>query len=294
MVEIVAEFTTNHLGHLGLTLRMIEAAAQAGASAVKLQAKDVESFYTPEKLGGEYHSPYGLTYRDYRTMFEFDSADWVRIDDKCRACNIPWFVTIQDEPSLHQMLRYDLPRYKVASSNARNMAFLREVAAKVPERCEIVLSVGGSTLSEVGQALTLFTNHRRVWLLHCVAEYPCPPERLRLGNISELRRQFAGEFVHIGYSGHEQGIVPSLAAIDLGAEMVERHFCLSRHSFAHHIECSLKPDEFAELARLADNGTTWTLPGSALGSSFGMSDVEREFLEKQTYGNTYLGTASRM
>ena len=68
--------------------------------------------------------------------------------------------------------------------------------------------------------------------------------RLRLGNIVALRQRYESEQIQIGYSGHEVGIVPSVAAMQLGARMIERHFCVSRRSFAHHIECSLEPAEY--------------------------------------------------
>jgi len=295
MVETIAEFTTNHMGNLNVLLRMVDRAAAAGASWIKMQGKDVESYYTEEKLAAPYDSPYGKTYRDYRTVFEFDEDDFERFDARCKARNIRWFSTIQDMRSLDSMLRWNLPRYKVASSNARNRDFLNEVAERVPEECEVVVSVGGSTLEQIAQAVRIFDGHRRVWLLHCVAEYPCPPSRIRLGNISELRRRFECDRVRIGYSGHEEGYLPSLTAVKLGAEMVERHFCLSRHSFVHHIECSLEPDEFAAMANHIRAGTFpdgAVLTSDALRCDFGMSDAEERFLVQQTYGNKYLGELS--
>lgn len=296
-VELIAEFTTNHLGHLGLLLRMVRAAKAAGADWIKMQAKDVETFYTQEKLDRPYASPFGTTYRDYRTAFELSDDEWSTFDEYCNLNGIPWFCTIQDLPSLHYMLGWELPRYKVASSNARNIPFLKEVAANVPRECEVVLSVGGSTLPEIESALSVFGNHRRVWLLHCVAEYPCPTEHLRLGNIAELRRRFRSDRVRIGYSGHEVGLVPSVVAAGIGAEMIERHFCISRHTFTHHIECSLEPDEFKmlrERLREIENGKParyqgWPLTSDAYECSFGMTDTEKRFLVDQTYGTDYMG-----
>lgn len=293
-VQTVAEFTTNHAGHLGLLLRMVDAAADAGADWIKMQCKDVRTFYTQEKLAAEYPSPYGKTYRDYRTLFELDNDDWCRFDARCKANGIPWFCTVQDVASLEYMLAFGLKRYKVASSNARNVHFLEEVARQVPRECEIVCSVGGSTLRQVEDTLRIFNDHRRTWLLHCVAEYPCPLYRCRLGNIVELRRHFACDTVHIGYSGHEEGYLATLAAANLGAEMVERHFCMSRHSFVHHIECSLEPDEFGDMVRLVNGadedraGLCRQVPSAAYGSQFGMSGVERRFLVQQTYGQHYM------
>lgn len=291
-MEFVAEFTTNHMGNLNLLLRMVEAATWAGADLIKMQKKDVESFYSQEKLNSSYDSPYGKTYRDYRTIFEFDHEDYRRFDDKCVAENIPWFSTIQDAASYDFMAAYDLPIYKVASINARNRDFLKATAARIPIDRRIVISVAGSELEQVEQALEIFPHHP-INVLHCVAQYPCPPEQLRLGNIPILKREFGDERIKIGYSGHETGIEPSLAAIALGAEMVERHFALSRHSFVHHIECSLEPDEFQRMVAIARSvkdlsGYVDKLPRKALASSFGMSSSEKDFLIDHQYGRKYL------
>lgn len=289
----VAEFTTNHMGNLNVLLRMTERAHAAGCDLIKMQHKDVERFYTREKLDAAYPSPYGRTYRDYRTLFEFGRQDYDRFDRRCRELGVGWFATVQDLTSLGFLLGYDLPLYKVASSNARNAEFLAEVARQVPREAGIVLSVAGSTLPEVERALAPFADHD-VHLLHCVARYPCPPEALRLGNLETLRHHFAGPRVHIGYSGHEEGLAASLAAVDLGAEMVERHFCLSRHSFVHHIECSLEPEEFAQMVALVRSGEPLPahyedLPDAAFASALGMSAAERDFLVEQRYGRRHVG-----
>lgn len=306
MCEIVAEFTTNHLGNLNLLLRMVDAAAKAGADGIKMQKKSVDTFYTKEKLEWPFDSPYGKTYGDYRRMFELeDQRDWLRFAQRCCERSVPWFVTVQDLPSLH-WFNERAPgecrpvRIKVASSNARNVQFLQEVLMRVPPQYELVISVAGSTLPEIEAALDILYPFSRVWLLHCVAEYPTPPERARLGNIPELKKRFGDDRIRIGYSGHEEGFAATMAAVDLGAEMVERHFCISRHSFAHHIECSLEPDEFAEMVRLIRGEQSGrldavaNLPSEAFKTDFGMSLQERPFLVEQTYGGQFLGTESKL
>ena len=293
MVEFVAELTTNHAGNLNVLLRMVDAAVDAGASCIKMQKKHVETFYSQEKLDTEFASPYGHTYREYRTMFEFGREDWERFSKHCKSRCILWFATPQDLPSLDFLLRFQSGRYKVSSSNARNTDFLKAVVARVEVDSEIVLSVAGSTLKQIAVALKVFRGFKRIWLLHCVAEYPCPVRDLRLGNIPVLIKEFGSDHVRIGYSGHEEGWLPSLVAAQLGAEMIERHFCLSRHSFVHHIECSLTPPEFATMARAIRDGKTAELPPVAHRIEFGMSDEEKLFLENQTYANDRLGLESR-
>lgn len=296
MTVFVAEFTTNHMGNLNVLLRMVEKAAWAGCSLIKMQKKDVESFYSQDKLNSHYESPYGKTYRDYRSIFEFDREDFERFDRKCKEQKVGWFSTVQDIPSLHFMLDFGLTHFKVASSNARNREMLLECANTIPRDSTIVISVAGSTLQQIEDALSLFPHHN-IWVLHCVAQYPCPQENLRLGNIAEMKRRFGSDRVRIGYSGHEQGVVPSLGAIDMGAEMVERHFCLSRHTFVHHIECSLEPEEFRQLVDMAADPQRVAqarsyLPPVAFARGFGMSDVEKSFLVDQTYGTRFLNQSS--
>ena len=88
MTLFVAEFTTNHMGNLNVLLRMAEEAKRSGADYIKMQKKDVEHFYSREKLASEFVSPYGKTYYDYRRIFEFSGEDFQRFDSKCRELGI--------------------------------------------------------------------------------------------------------------------------------------------------------------------------------------------------------------
>ncbi|MHA1949599.1 MAG: N-acetylneuraminate synthase family protein [Candidatus Thorarchaeota archaeon] len=297
MTQFVAEFTTNHMGNYNVLEEMAKKAKEAGADFIKMQKKDIESYYSQEKLDQPFDSPYGKTYRDYRKIFEFNMDDLHRFDMFCRKkLGIPWFTTVQDVKSLKEMLRFHLPKYKIASSSARDWEFIQAVNKLVPKNAEIVVSVAGSDTNEIRTLIELIPQHRLV-LQHCVAEYPCPLENLRFGNIVHYKGVFESDRIKIGYSGHEQGIAPSVAlARKHELYTLERHFCLSRHSFVHHIECSLEPDEFAEMVSEIKGPTNseYVLPELAWNAGFGMSEIEREFLEKQTYGNTYLGGGSKI
>ena len=295
-IRFVAEFTTNHLGNFNLLLRMVKKAAEAGCSLIKMQKKDIHSFYSTEKLNTPYESPYGKTYAEYREIFEFDEYDFARFDKACTAQDIPWFATVQDIPSLDFLLRFDLDIYKIASINIRNSELISAVLASIPKSKEIVFSTGGASAAEIEGMLNKFSSFKKVTILHCVAEYPCIPENLRLGNIPELIRLFSSPGIEIGYSGHEEGYIPSLVAIGLGAKMIERHFCVSRTSFAHHIDCSLEPDEYSKLIQITRNAISSEellaykdrLPAESMNSFFGMSRIESDFLLEGRYGTKYI------
>ena len=295
-IIFVAEFTTNHMGNLNLLLKMTEKAGELGCDYIKMQKKDVNTFYTPEKLSRPFKSPYGQTYGEYRNIFEFDKEDTKRFDTACNKADIKWFATVQDIPSLQFMQEFNPHMYKIASTNISNNALIHEMVASIPNDEKVIISTGGATLSEIEKTLTLLSSFKDIFILHCVAEYPCPDDHVRLGNIPELIRHFASENVKIGYSGHEVGYIPSLVAISLGAKMIERHFCLSRYSFVHHIECSLEPNEYAEMMQIVKDANdasdlakyTQMLPLQAMESCFGMSTGEEDFLLKQQYGSKFI------
>ena len=291
--EFICEFTTNHMGNFNLLMQMVKKASETGADYIKMQKKDVDTFYTQEKLNSPYSSPYGKTYGDYRRIFEFDKREFDYFDLECKKHNIKWFATAQDLPSLEFLLAYDLDMYKLASCNANKQDLLTEFSKMIPSDKTVVVSVAGRTMEEIEFVLDTFGDHKVV-LNHCVAEYPCKDENLRLGNITTMKEMWESDRVRIGYSGHEQGIVPSIAAAMLGAEFIERHFCLSRDSFVHHIECSLEPDEFKQMIDTIRNGTfdpdgvETVLCESAWDSVFGMSEMEKSFLLHNRYGDDYL------
>jgi len=281
-IEFHADCAINHLGNLNLLLRMVEKATWAGVHAIKIQRKDVATFYPTEKLNELVSNvlPYGKTYGEYRSTFEFDMEQLGIFDRACRKVGLPWYATIQDEVGLTMFGAFDLPMYKVPSCDARNKPFLEVIHSVLPKDKLIVMSVAGSTLSEIAESLDIFSG-RRVYLLHCIAEYPSDDKGLRLGNIPVLQREFGGESITIGYSGHEEGIQASLAAIDIGARVVNRHFILVKTNLLERTECALEPEEFKHLIDNPREG--YSLPEEAFDSWFGMTGEESRFLNDQEY-----------
>jgi N-acetylneuraminate synthase len=164
---------------------------------------------------------------------------------------------------------------KIASCNTGNQALIDGIRWGFPD-IPFVFSIGGTSLEKVNEIVQ--TVPGEIYIQQCTSTYPCPPEQLNLGNISALQEKYPDPRIHIGYSGHEKGWYPTLLAVMMGAEIVERHFCLSRDSFVHHIECSLEPKEFKEMTEAIRN-----LP-VIQSKSFGMKDSEKKFLVENTYG----------
>ncbi len=275
---IVSEMTTNHLGNLNVALEMVRRSAEAGADFVKFQKKDVSTFYSEEKLRNPYDSPYGHTYWDYRKIFEFDEEDFIRIDQVCKDVGIQWFATAQDVASAEFLVSFDMPMIKVASCNTSEKELHRRIRDLFT--CPVVVSVGGTDLDTIDYVVSYF-NDRPLYIQQCTSTYPCPNDQLYLGNIVEMRKRYAQDtHVKIGYSGHEIGYIPTLIAVSQGAEIIERHFCLSRKSFAHHIECSLEPDEFKGMVQQIRG-----IP-DMMRSGFGIKSCEELFLRQGVYGGT--------
>ena len=288
-MKFTAEFTTNHLGNYNLLIDMLHKAKEAGATFVKMQKKDVNSFYSEEKLKSPYKSPYGKTYGEYRKIFEFDKIQFDMFDAECKKINMPWFTTVQDELSIDFMKDYNIDIFKVASVNSHNKKFLHKFRDNFGvEKFDIMIDDGCHRYEET---INFFKDYN-MYIQHCVAEYPCKNTNLRLGNIPILIKNFKTDKIKIGYSGHEEGILPSLAAIKLGAEVVERHFAISRDSFVHHIECSLTGEEFKDLVTKSKeknlDSLIENLSVRAFDSHFGMTNMEESFLLNSQYGKDYI------
>ena len=212
-------------------------------------------------------------------------------DQECRKIGMPWFTTVQDEISIDFMKDYKIDLFKVASVNSHNKKFLEKLRDTISKEKILIISVAGKTLKQIEETVNFFKDYN-LYILHCVAEYPCKDTNLRLGNIPILIKNFKTDKIKIGYSGHEEGIIPSLAAIKLGAQLVERHFAISRDSFVHHIECSLTANEFKDLVVKSKDNNLEKYIGDLNEKSyechFGMTEMEESFLLNSQYGKDYI------
>lgn len=231
-VEITAELTTNHFGDRDRLDRMIRAARAAGADYVKLQKRDVETFYTREQLASPYVSPFGRTFGDYRRQLELDRDDFAFVDDLCRELGIRWFASVLDKPSFDFIRQFEPELIKLPSTISEHRTYLAQVAGSW--RGGIVLSTGMTDQAYEDWVLARFTRCEKLYLLQCNSAYPTPPADC---NVGVVRHYHALSQQHPrivpGYSSHDFGWLASALAVAAGARMLEKHVKLGNTEWAH-------------------------------------------------------------
>jgi N-acetylneuraminate synthase len=241
---VVAEIGINHNGDIDLAKRLIDIAKTAGCNAVKFQKRTIDIVYTAEELARPRESPFGLTNGDLKRALEFGQEEYEEIARYCHEQNIPWFASCWDEPSVDFIDQFDVPCYKIASACLTDDKLLRYTRAKAKLR-PVILSTGMSTVEEIDNAVDILGKDHLV-ILHATSTYPAYYEELNLRVITVLRQRYG---VPVGYSGHETGLPSSVAAVALGACMVERHITQDRSMWGSDQAASLEPNGIARLMR---------------------------------------------
>ena len=239
---VLAEIGINHNGDTKIAKKLIDVAAFAGCEGVKFQKRTVEVVYTPEELAKPRESPFGETNGDLKRALEFGPTEYEQIDEYCRRKPIAWTASCWDEASVDFIDRFDPPFYKIASASLTDDELLRHTRAKGKP---IVLSTGMSTLEQIDHAVDVVGKEDLV-LLHCCSAYPSQYADLNLKAIPALRERYG---LPVGYSGHETGIASSVAAVVLGACMVERHVTLDRSMWGSDQAASLEPNGIMRVIR---------------------------------------------
>lgn len=243
-VEITAELTTNHFGDRGRLERMVRAAKASGANYVKVQKRDIETFYSRDQLAAPYKSPFGSTFRDYRRQLELDRDDFAFLDTLCKSLGIKWFSSALDEPSYRLLMDVGAMAIKLPSTISEHTDFL-ELVARTCDR-PIVLSTGMTDKAFEEWVLDTFSSSPKLHLLQCNSAYPTPAEDCNVAVV----RHYAWLAKHNprivpGYSSHDQGWFGSALAVAAGATMVEKHVKLGNADWAHFDAVALdltKPD----------------------------------------------------
>lgn len=244
---IVAEIGNNHQGELSLARDMVHAAAQAGADAVKLQKRDMDALFTRAGREAPYTgaNSFGPTYGEHRLALELDMDAMAELKELAESLGLVFFASAWDLASARQMLDLGMELFKVCSADLVNIPLLRMVGENgVP----VIMSTGMSDFEDIDTAVAeLRSWHNNIVLLHCNSSYPCPDANIALPVMAQLRRRHG---LPVGYSGHESGLGPSVAAAGLGACVVERHFTLDRAMRGTDHKASLEPEDFARMSAM--------------------------------------------
>jgi N-acetylneuraminate synthase len=239
---VVAEIGINHNGDVEIAKQLISLAVGSGCNAVKFQKRTIDIVYSPEELARPRESPFGNTNGDLKRGLEFGEQQYRQIAEYCRAVGICWFASCWDEPSVDFIEQFNAPCYKIASASLTDDALLRHTRSKGKP---LILSTGMSTLEQIDHAVEVLGTQDLV-LLHACSAYPAPYRELNLRSIPALRSRYS---VPVGYSGHETGLASSVAAVAMGACVVERHITLDRAMWGSDQAASLGPSGVTRLIR---------------------------------------------
>ena len=239
---VIAEIGINHNGDVAQAKRLISVASAAGCDAVKFQKRTIDVVYKPEELAKPRERPFGETNGDLKRGLEFGLEQYREIDSFSRQASMPWFASCWDEASVDFIDQFDPPCYKIASASLTDDNLLCHTRAKGKP---IILSTGMSTLEQVDHAVEVLGTNDLV-LLHTCSSYPSAYEELNLRVIPVLRERYG---VPVGYSGHETGLPSSVAAVAIGACIVERHITTNRAIWGSDHAASLEPNGINRLVR---------------------------------------------
>ena len=242
---IIAEIGINHNGELGLAKKLIDMAKRAGCDAVKFQKRTIDIVYSKNELEKYRESPWGNTQRQQKEGLEFSKLEYDEINKYCQDQNINWFASAWDVESIKFLDFFKLKYQKVASAMITNLKFLNELSKR---GAHTFISTGMSNTNIIDEAVNVFKNNNCSYeLMHSVSTYPCPEDQLNLNLISFLKKRYNCK---VGYSGHEASVSPSIVAVCLGAESLERHITLDRSIYGTDQSASLEEKGLIELVNI--------------------------------------------
>ena len=241
---IIAEAGVNHNGSLEMARRLIEVAAQAGADFVKFQSFSADRLATRTARKAAYQSKItGADESQHRMLskLELSEQEHRELITHCEANRIGFFSTGFDIESVTMLAGLGQTLFKVPSGELTNLPYLRHIARLAKT---IILSTGMASLGDVEAAIDALessgASREKIVVLHCTTEYPAPMHDVNLRAMISMRTAFG---VQVGYSDHTKGIEVAIAAVALGAQVIEKHFTLDRELPGPDHRASLQPDE---------------------------------------------------
>jgi len=251
---IIAEAGVNHNGSVQLAKKLIDVASIAGADYVKFQTFNAEKLTSGRAKKAEYQMTNTDNFESQQEMLkklELSIENHYELIDYCNNKNIKFLSTAFDLESISFLSTIDLDFWKIPSGEITNYPYLKTIAQT---HKSVVLSSGMSTIEDIQNAINILvkygTNKDDITVLHCNTEYPTPFEDVNLRAMQTIAERFK---VKIGYSDHTTGIEVPIAAVALGATVIEKHFTLDRNMEGPDHKASLEPDELKAMVSAIRN-----------------------------------------
>lgn len=251
---VIAEVGVNHDGDIEKAKRLIDVAAQAGADLVKFQTFRADRLATAQAPNADYQlqaeQSFGSQYQMLKAL-ELSLQMHEELIAHCSVAGIEFFSTGFDEASNAMLFGLGIRRFKIPSGEITNLPYLRHVGSF---GSPVILSTGMATLGEIEAALTVLEiagmSRRHITVLHCNTEYPTPMQDVNLRAMLGIRDALG---VTVGYSDHTRGIEIPVAAVALGATVIEKHLTLDRNLPGPDHRASLEPHEFTAMVKAIRN-----------------------------------------
>ena len=244
-VYIIAEAGVNHNGSFELACRLADAAKEAGADCVKYQTFKSENLVSKDAQKAEYQKKTtgDSSQQDMLKKLELSYDSFVRLKEYCNKIGICFLSTPFDFESIDFLKSLDMPFWKIPSGEVTTYPYLVALAKTGKP---VVMSTGMCEMNEIADAIKVLKDNgtKDIKLLHCNTEYPTPFEDVNLTAMKTMREAFG---VEVGYSDHTKGIEVPIAAVALGATIIEKHFTLDRNMEGPDHKASLEPQELKQM-----------------------------------------------
>lgn len=255
LVIIIAEAGVNHNGSIETAKKLIDAAAVAGVDYVKFQTFKTDNMVikTAKKAEYQHKNMINDDNSQYQMLkkLELSNEQHYELNNYCKQCKIKFLSTAFDLESVEFLSDLHLGLWKIPSGEITNYPYLKRIAK---ENEPVILSSGMSILDEIGAAVNVLVNNgtskQHITVLHCNTQYPTPMQDVNLFAMQTIAKEFG---VNVGYSDHTLGIEVPIAAVALGATVIEKHFTLDRNMEGPDHKASLEPDELKEMVTAIRN-----------------------------------------
>jgi N,N'-diacetyllegionaminate synthase len=241
-VFVIAEAGVNHNGSLELAKKLVDAAKDAGADCVKFQTFISKNIVSKNAVKAEYQKQQTEpeeSQHDMLKKLELSFNEFVKLNDYCKSKDIEFMSTAFDFDSIDFLDSLEMGTWKIPSGDITNLPYLIKIA-KLNK--PVILSTGMSTMEDIRSAIKALKENgvAELTVLHCTTEYPTPFEDVNLNAMNTIKEEFG---VKVGYSDHTKGIEVPIAAVALGATVIEKHFTLDRNMEGPDHKASLEPNE---------------------------------------------------